>query len=109
MIIFKLIVSAIRHLVCNDPPPPPPVKPFPTEAEIDAKLSAIAVERGLSRLNWKQSIVDLLTLLDIKNDANTRALLYGELGGESPYQGTAEQNVWMIEQVRHRFAAGNLD
>jgi hypothetical protein len=109
MIIFPLIVRAIRHLVCNDLPPPPPPKPFPTEAEIDAKLSEIAAARGLARLNWKQSIVDLLTLLEIKNDANTRALLWNEMGGASPYQGLAEQNVWMIEQVRQRFAAGKID
>jgi len=109
MIIFPLIVRAIRYLICNDPPPPPPPKPFPTEAEIDANLTRIAQERGLSRLNWRVSIVDLLTLLEIKNDAHTRALLYDEMGGASPYQGSAEQNVWMIEQVRHRFAAGKID
>lgn len=109
MIIFPLIVRAIRHLICNDPPPPPPVKPFPTEAEIDAKLAAIAIERGLTRLNWRESIVDLLTLLEIKNDANTRALLYDEMGGASPYQGSADQNIWMIDEVRHRFAAGKID
>jgi len=109
MIIFPLIVRAIRHLICNDPPPPPPPKPFPSEAEIAAELARIAQERGLARLNWRESIVDLLTLLDIKNDANTRALLYDELGGASPYQGLAAQNVWMIEQVRHRFAAGQIE
>jgi hypothetical protein len=109
MIIFPLIVKAIRHLICNDPPAPPPPKPFPTEAEIDAKLADIAQARGLARLNWKESIVDLLNLLEIKNDANTRALLFDEMGGAGPYRGSAEQNVWLVEAVRHRFAAGKID
>jgi hypothetical protein len=109
MIIFPLLVRAIRHLICNDPPPPPPPKPFPSEAEIDAELARIAQERGLWRLNWRESIVDLLTLLEIKNDANTRALLFDEMGGAGPYRGSAEQNVWLIEAVRNRFAAGKID
>jgi Domain of unknown function (DUF3597) len=109
MIIFPLIVRAIRALICNDPPPPPPVKPFPTEAEIDAKLSAIAESRGLTQLNFKTSITDLLVLLEIPNMFHARGLLFNELGGDGEYKGSAQQNVWMIEQVRQRFAAGRLD
>lgn len=109
MIIFPLIVRAIRALICNDPPPPPPVKPFPTEAEIDAKLSAIAKAERLSHLNFKTSITDLLVLLEIPNMFHARGLLFNELGGKGEYAGTSQQNVWMIEQVRQRFAAGKLD
>lgn len=109
MIIFKLIVDAIRHLVCNDPPAPPPVKPFPTEAEIDAGLAKIAEQRGLKNLNWKNSITDLLVLLQIPNMFHARGLLFNELGGAGEYKGTAEQNVWMIGEVRKRFAAGKID
>lgn len=109
MIIFKLIAEAIRHLVCNDPPVPPPVKPFPSEAEIDAALAKIAQERGAIDLNWRESITDLLVLLGIPNMFHARGLLYNELGGAGAYSGTAKQNVWMIQQVRLRFAEGRLD
>ena len=109
MIIFPLIVRAIRHLICNDPPPPPPPKPFPSEAEIDAELTRIARERGLSNLDFRKSITDLLVLLGIPNMFHARGLLYNELGGEGEYRGSADQNVWMIEAVRNRFAAGKID
>lgn len=110
LIIFPLIVAAIRHVFCNDPPAPPPAPPpFPSEAEIDARLAAIVSERGLKNNDWKNSITDLLVVLGIANRFHTRGLLYDELGGEGEYKGTAPQNTWMIQQVRHRFAAGQID
>jgi hypothetical protein len=109
MIIFNAIVRAIRHLVCNDPPAPAPVKPFPTEAEIDAALRKLAEQRGQKGLDWKNSITDLLVVLEIPNMFHTRGGLYNDLGGEGEYKGTAEQNVWMIHEVRNRFAAGKID
>jgi len=48
-------------------------------------------------------------VLDIPNMFHTRGQLYDELGGEGEYKGTAPQNSWMIQQVRHRFAAGQID
>jgi hypothetical protein len=109
MIIFKAIVNAIRHLVCKDDLPPPPPKPFPSEAEIDAELSRIVKERRLTGLDWKNSITDLLVVLEIPNMFHARGLLFNELGGDGEYKGTAEQNVWMIGEVRKRFADGKLD
>lgn len=108
MIIFPLIIRAIRNLLCNDAPPPP-AKPFPTEAEIDAELARLASARGVLNLNWRESIVDLLVLLEVKNDMHTRALLYADLGAGDEYGGSAAQNMWMIQQVRHRFAEGQID
>lgn len=109
MIIFSAIVAAIRHLVCAQPAPQPEPPPFPTEAEIDARLSAIAQERGEASLNWRESITDLLALLGLPNMFHYRGGLYNELGGDGEYKGTADQNTWMIQQVRQRFAAGQID
>ena len=110
MIIFKAIVSAIRALVCDHQPPAPPAPPpFPTEAEIDAKLSSIVDDLGLKNLDWKNSITDLLVALGIPNMFHSRGLLYNALNGAGEYKGSAEQNVWMIQQVRRRFAEGRLD
>jgi len=109
MIIIPLIIRAIRHLVCNDLPPPPPPKPFPTEAEIDAKLAEIVEARGLKGNDFKNSITDLLVVLEIPNMFHARGLLFNELGGDGEYKGSADQNVWMIGEVRKRFAAGQID
>lgn len=110
MIIFPLIVRAIRALVCDyQPAPPPAPPPFPTEGEIDAKLAAIAKERGLTDNNFKESITDLLVVLGIPNMFHTRGGLYNELGGEGDYKGSAKQNTWMIQQVRRWFAEGKID
>ena len=109
MIIFPIIVRAIRALICNDPPPPPPPKPFPSEAEIDAALSHIVEARGLKDNNFRESITDLLIVLNIPNMFHARGLLYNELGGEGEYRGSTAQNTWMIRQVRLRFAEGRLD
>lgn len=109
MIIFPLIVRAIRALVCDHQPAPPPAPPpFPTEAEIDAKLAGIVADLGLKNLDWKNSITDLLVVLGIPNMFHARGLLFNELGGEGEYKGSAEQNTWMIQQVRRRFATGRV-
>lgn len=108
MIIFTAIIAAIRHLVCDEPPAPPPVKPFPTEAEIDAKLAYIVELRALKDNDFKNSITDLLVVLGIPNMFHTRGGLYNELGGEGEYKGTADQNTWLIQQVRQRFASGDI-
>lgn len=107
MIIFKAIVAAIRHLVCDEAPAPP-LKPFPREAEIDAKLAQIVTERGLIDNDFKNSITDLLVVLGIPNSFHARGLLFNELGGDGEYKGTADQNVWLIQQVRRRFASGDI-
>lgn len=108
MIIFSLIVRLIRELCHHDGPAPAP-KPFPTEAEIDAKIAERVTALGLKDNDWKHSITDLLLALQIPNMFHYRGGLYNELGGEGEYKGTAEQNVWMIQQVRQRFAEGRLD
>jgi len=103
MIIFKLIVATIRALVCDHQPAPSPAPPpFPTEAEIDAKLAALG-------LKDKNSITDLLVVLDIPNTFNSRGLLFSELGGVGEYKGSGVQNTWLIQQVRQRFASGQVD
>jgi len=60
-------------------------------------------------LNWKNSIVDLMKLLDIDSSYAHRKELANELGIEG-YEGTAEQNIALHKAVLTKLAAngGNV-
>lgn len=53
---------------------------------------------GADNLNWRTSIVDLMKLLGIDSDYESRAALAQELG-RADYSGNAEDNVWLHRQV----------
>ena len=50
-------------------------------------------------LNWRQSIVDLMKLLDLDCSLNARKQLAQELGYTGALTGSAEMNVWLHKQV----------
>ena len=53
---------------------------------------------GADHLNWRTSIVDLMKLLGIDSDYESRKALAEELG-DGDYSGSAEDNVWLHRQV----------
>ena len=53
---------------------------------------------GADHLNWRTSIVDLMKLLGIDSDYESRQALAQEMG-RSDYSGSAEDNVWLHKQV----------
>ena len=53
---------------------------------------------GADRLNWRTSIVDLMKLIGVDSDYDSRKALAQEMG-RSDYSGTAEDNVWLHRQV----------
>lgn len=53
---------------------------------------------GADHLNWRTSIVDLMKLLGIDSDYESRKALAEELG-RTDYSGDAEDNVWLHSQV----------
>ena len=59
---------------------------------------------GADRLNWRTSIVDLMKLLGIDSDYESRKALAIEMG-RSDYSGTAEDNVWLHQRVMRELAA----
>lgn len=95
MLIFNLICSAVRlmssraHIAKM------------TDAEIDAVLERDA--KG-TNLNWRESIVDLLKLLNIDSSIENRTRLWSELGFKETYTGSEPQNVLLIGEVRRRWA-----
>jgi hypothetical protein len=53
---------------------------------------------GADNLNWRTSIVDLMKLIGIDSDYESRKALAEEMG-RSDYTGSAEDNVWLHRQV----------
>jgi|SRR5690348_14300850 len=76
-------------------------------------LSPADVEAMIARLpgaqsggyNWKQSIVDLMKLLNLDSSLTARKQLAQELGYTGALDGSAEMNVWLHKQVMAQLAA----
>jgi hypothetical protein len=77
--------------------------------DVVSKLEARA--RSHPGLNWKVSIVDLLTLLDMDSSYEARKALATELGcPESLMHDSASMNVWLHNTVLQKIAenGGNI-
>ncbi len=55
--------------------------------------------------NWRESIVDLMSLLGIDHSLTDRRELAKELGYTGSTTDTATMNVWLHKQVMQRLAA----
>jgi len=75
-------------------------------------MSLADVEATIARLpgaqsggyNWKQSIVDLMKLLNLDSSLGARKQLAQELGYTGALDGSAEMNVWLHKQVMAQLA-----
>jgi hypothetical protein len=75
-------------------------KPKPmTREEVEAQIQKVADDTGRKNYNWKQSIVDLMKLLDIDSSLDARKELAKELGYTGKLDGSAEMNVWLHKEV----------
>ena len=110
------IFSALKDKLFGASTPVPPVTPpAPTATagapapvipllDVEAVLTFMASQHK-GKLNWKESIVDLMTLLDMDNSLANRRELADELGFKGDKQDTATMNVWLIKEVMRQFAA----
>jgi hypothetical protein len=71
--------------------------------DIEAVIEQLVKAKGV-KSNWRVSIVDLLSALDIDNSYKARAELAKELNCPGTYSGTAEQNTWLIKTVMKMLA-----
>jgi 3-oxoacyl-ACP reductase-like protein len=76
-----------------------------TRAEVEAVIAKLA-SQSKEDLNWKQSIVDLMKLLNLDSSLNARKELAQELGYTGALNGSAEMNVWLHQQVMAKLAEG---
>lgn len=58
---------------------------------------------GADNLNWRTSIVDLMKLIGVDSDYESRKALATEMGRET-YSGSAEDNVWLHQRVMQELA-----
>jgi len=76
-----------------------------SRAEVEAMVAKIESERGV-KYNWRESIVDLMKLLDLDSSLAARKQLAQELGYKGALDGSAEMNVWLHKQVMEKGAEG---
>ena len=77
--------------------------PAPTHAPVIDIENNLDSMPGADRLNWRTSIVDLMKLIGVDSDYESRKALAIELGRPN-YSGSTEDNVWL-----HRRVMGELD
>lgn len=88
------------------PPPPKAIPVVDVVAQLESRAAAYP-----EKLNWKYSIVDLLTLLDMDSSFAARKALATELGCPPELMtDSAKMNVWLHKTVLARIAenGGNI-
>ena len=74
-----------------------------TQAEVEAMIKKIA-DGQTEKLNWQQSIVDLMKLLKLDSSFAARKQLAQELGYKGNLDGSAEMNIWLHKEVMTKLA-----
>src|SRR5262249_8684844 len=75
-----------------------------TREQVEAMIQKVADTTGRKDYNWKQSIVDLMKLLNLDSSLTARKQLAQELGYTGALDGSAEMNVWLHKQVMAKLA-----
>ena len=70
--------------------------------DVDAVLTGMA--KSGQPLNWKQSIVDLMKLLDLDSSLTARKQLATELHYTGNQDDSASMNVWLHQQIMQKLA-----
>jgi len=126
MSIFGSIVSAIFGHAAAKPGEPAqsaapaasqtasaaPAQPSAGAGQTAAPLSREQLEDRIKKLadakgapsNWKESIVDLMKLLDLDSSLSARKQLAQELGYNGALDGSAAMNVWLHKEVMDKVA-----
>ena len=68
-------------------------------------IAKVAETTGHKDYNWKQSIFDLMKLLNLDSSLASRKELAQELGYKGALDGSAEMNVWLHKQVIEKLMA----
>ncbi|MDB5369391.1 MAG: hypothetical protein JWP20_949 [Roseomonas sp.] len=71
--------------------------------DVNAVLTDLAAKNG-QNLNWKQSIVDLMKLLNLDSSLEARKALAKELNYTGDTGDSASMNIWLHKQVMTKLA-----
>ena len=89
------------------PAPTAPAAPAPAATmpvvDVEAMLEAKAAKLG-HKVNWRESIVDHMSLVGIDNSLAERRALARELGYTGDLNDTAPMNIWLHKQVMRKLA-----
>ncbi len=97
--------AASPHPTAATPASAPTAAPAPVQpVDVEAILGQIAAQKGRPS-NWKTSIVDLLTLLDMDSSLAARKELANELDIHVGADGSAEENIALHKAVMAKLAA----
>ncbi len=102
------VASVAAQVRPATPPTGAPSAPQPAPAaanvDVDAILTKLAADKGQPS-NWRESIVDLLKLLDLDSSLESRKALAAELHYSGDTNDSASMNVWLIQQVMAKLRA----
>lgn len=83
--------------------PAAPAATTATVVDVEVMMEALAARQS-HPVNWRHSIVDLMSLLGIDNSLADRRELARELGYTGSLEDTATMNVWLHKQVMRKLA-----
>jgi len=81
---------------------PPAAAPL-SKVDVEAVLAKLESETK-EKLNWRQSIVDLMKLLKLDSSLGARKELAKELGYTGDTGDSASMNIWLHKQVMQKLA-----
>lgn len=82
--------------------PAPAATPIST-FDVEARMEELSKATG-HKTNWRESIVDLMSLLGIDSDITNRRALAHELGYTGDLNDSATMNVWLHKTVMQKLA-----
>ena len=74
-----------------------------SNVDVEAILTQRAAQKK-EKLNWRQSIVDLMKLLDLDSSLTARKELAQELHYTGDMNDSASMNIWLHKQVMRKLA-----
>ncbi|MEP6509636.1 MAG: DUF3597 domain-containing protein, partial [Gemmatimonadales bacterium] len=78
--------------------------PTPAPVDVEAIMTDLETKSG-HKSNWRESIVDMMSLLGMDNSLTERKALATELGYTGDMNDSASMNIWLHKQVMKQMAA----
>jgi len=85
------------------PTPPPAAAAAPPAVDVETVLETMAAGTS-QKLDWRNSIVDLMKLVGIDSSLANRRALAQELGYTGDMNDTAPMNIWLHKQVLRKLS-----
>jgi hypothetical protein len=74
-----------------------------SQVDVEAVVTKLAAQKK-EKLNWRQSIVDLMKVLDLDSSLAARKELAKELNYTGDTNDSASMNIWLHKQVMRKLA-----